>query len=118
MFQPPRTRNLYHVVIDVATGQSSEVLDSIKIYIYIYIYIYARYIYTGCTLKIIDIHRASRTFVWISPAVCSTSQKSDAATTPGVHCRDVRAWGYTTTAMHDASSPPRLSLGKVATPEN
>ena len=40
MFQPPRTRNLYHVVIDVATGQSSEVLDSIKIYIYIYISIY------------------------------------------------------------------------------
>ena len=30
MFQPPRTRILYHVVIGVATGQSSEVLDSIR----------------------------------------------------------------------------------------
>ena len=61
MFQPPRTRILYHVVIGVATGQSSEVLDSI------------RNRYTDSVMIIyIYRHRASRSIVWKSPAVFST----------------------------------------------
>ena len=51
---------------------------------------------------------------WCKQCLPAWSVKAQRA--PSQHCRDVRVYGHTTTAMHDMSTPPLAQNLSVSTP--